>query len=135
VLCVKAQAMGWKPYNRMFVCWELFYVNNGLPMDLVNLQILWCIICRYEEETNNVLVQRSIMCKCLIKYNKVNGITSMITHVQIACSKLFALKKQQLNTMVQSTTTHVQQLGKKRPSPFNITITEFLGAAKPLKFL
>jgi hypothetical protein len=32
--------------------------------------------------------------KGLIKYNKVNGITPMIMHVQITCLKLFALRKQ-----------------------------------------
>jgi len=133
VLCVEAQAVAWKPYSCMFVCWGFFVVNDGLPMGLVNLQILWCIICRYEEATNNVLVQRSILHKGLIKYNKVNRITAMNTHVQIARSKSFAMKKQQLSVVVQSTTTHVQQLGKRRPSPFNKTIIEFFGVANPLK--
>ncbi len=49
-----------------------------------------------------------------------------ITH-----SKLFALKKQELNAMVESTTIHIQELGKKRPSPFNRAIIEFLGATNP----
>lgn len=63
-------------------------------MDLVNPQMLQCIICRFEKTSSDVLIQRSIMWKGLIKYNKVNGITPMTTQLQITHPKLFALRKQ-----------------------------------------
>jgi hypothetical protein len=81
-LAVEAQAMAWKPHSCMLgICWGCFVVNNGPPMDLMNLQMLWCIIRRSEQATNDVLIQKCIMRKGLIKYIKVNGITPMITYV------------------------------------------------------
>ncbi len=80
-LAIEAQAMAWKPHSCMSICWGFFVVNNGLPMDLMNLQMLWCIISRSEQTTNDVLIQKCIMRKGLIKYIKVNGITPMITYV------------------------------------------------------
>ncbi len=66
------------------------------------------MICKYEQTTNDVLAQRSIMRKGLVKYNKVDGIIPMSIHVQIAHLKLFTLRKQQLNVVVEPTTIHVQ---------------------------
>jgi hypothetical protein len=85
--------MAWNSYSCMSIYWGLFALNNGLHVDLVNLQMLQCIICRLEQSTKDVLVQICILHKGLIAYNKVNGITPMITHVQIAHPKLFALRK------------------------------------------
>jgi hypothetical protein len=96
-------------------------------MHLVNLQMLQCIICRYEQATNNVLTQRSTLCKGLIRYNKVNGITPMIMHVQISHSKLFTLKKQ-FSAMTKPITIHDWQPGKKRIGPFSCAIIDFFGA-------
>jgi hypothetical protein len=48
-----------------------------------------------------------IMCKGLIKYNKVNGLILMTIHVQIANPKLFGLNKQQFNEVVEPLSTHV----------------------------
>jgi hypothetical protein len=42
-LVVESQAMAWKPHSHMFICWGFFVVNDGLLMDLMNLQMLWCI--------------------------------------------------------------------------------------------
>ncbi len=50
-------------------------------------------MCRFEQATNNVLAQRSIMRKGLIKYTKANRITPMIICVQAAHPKLFASRK------------------------------------------
>ncbi len=69
-------------------------MNDGMIVDFVNPQMLLCIICRYEQTTNDVLVQISIMHKGLIKYNKVDGINPMSIYVQIAHSKLFVMRKQ-----------------------------------------
>jgi len=43
-------------------------------MNLVKLQMFWCII-------PNVLMQRSIIDKGLIKYFKINGIIPLNIHV------------------------------------------------------
>jgi hypothetical protein len=67
-----------------------------------------------------------ILHKGLIKYNKVNGLILMIIHVQIANPKLFGLRKQQLNEVVEPLSTHVRQLGKKMTSPSNHAIIGFL---------
>ncbi len=103
-------------------------MNDGLLLDLVNPQMLQCIICRYEQSTNDALAQRFILCKGLIKYNKVNGITPMIMHVQITHLKLFALRKQQFNAMIKLITIHVRQLGKKRIGPSSCVIIDFFAA-------
>ncbi len=71
----------------------IFTINDDLHVDLVNLQILWCIICKSEQTSNDVLAQKSIMHKCLIKYIRINGITLVIIHVQITHPKLFVMKK------------------------------------------
>jgi hypothetical protein len=89
----KTRVVTWKLHNCMFICWGFFVVRDGLPMDLVKSQVLQCISCRSEQTFNNVLIQRSILCKGLIKYNKINGITPIIIHVQIAHLKLFVKKK------------------------------------------
>jgi hypothetical protein len=53
-----------------------------MPMDLVNPQMLQCIIYRFEQTYVNVLTQRSTFFrKGLMKYNKTNVITTHI-HVQ-----------------------------------------------------
>jgi hypothetical protein len=49
-----------------------------------------------EKKSNNVLSQISILKKCLIKCNKINGITPMNIHVDIVHPKLFTQGKVQL---------------------------------------
>ncbi len=59
-------------------------------MDLVKPQVLQCKMCRSEYASNDVLAQRSTLCKGLIKFNKVNDITPMTMcklHIQVICSK------------------------------------------------
>jgi hypothetical protein len=85
-----------------------FVVNNGLPVDLVNTQMLWCIICRFEQTFNDVLVQKSTMFKGLIKYNKINWMTPMTIHVQTTQMKIFALKNQLSNEVVEHVVIHAQ---------------------------
>jgi hypothetical protein len=84
----------------------IFTINDGLPLDLVNLQILWCIICKSKQTFNDVLAQKSIMHKGLIKYNKVDGINPMSIYVQIAHLKLLVMRKQRFNAAVEPTTIH-----------------------------
>jgi hypothetical protein len=71
----------------------IFVINNGLLVDLVIPQMLWCIIYRFEQVFNDVLVQRYML-------HKVNGITPMTTHVQSAHPRFFVKRKQQLNEKV-----------------------------------
>jgi hypothetical protein len=64
------------------------------------------MICKLEQVFNNVLAQRSTFCKGLIKYNKINDITLMTIHVQIAHPRLFA-KRKQLSEKVAKPVIHV----------------------------
>lgn len=85
--------MACKFHNCMPICWGLFIMNNGLHVDLVNLQMLQCVICKLKQATITVLVQIFTLHKGLITYNKVNVITTMITRVQIAQPNFFVLRK------------------------------------------
>jgi hypothetical protein len=76
--------------------------------------MLWCIICKSKQASSDVLVQRSMLHKGLIKYSKVNGITPMTIHVQIAHPRLFVQRKQQLSEKVAKFVDHVQQSRKKK---------------------
>jgi hypothetical protein len=40
------QALLWKPHNMIIVCCNLFAINNNLLGDLVDLQMIQCIICK-----------------------------------------------------------------------------------------
>ncbi len=68
----------------------------------MKLQMLQYIIYRFNQTFGNVLAQIYIHYKGLIKYNKVDGIIPMNTHVQIAHLKLFVQRKQ-LNKKVGNT--------------------------------
>jgi hypothetical protein len=58
----------------------------------------------------------------------------MIVHVQTTHLRLFAARKQ-LNEKVVKPIAHVQQLGKKRTSPFAYTIIAFFGAINLYKVI
>jgi len=62
---------------------------------------------------NDVMVQKSIMLKGLIKCSNINGMTPMTIHVQTTHRKLFALKKQLFNEVVEHVVIHAQQSRKK----------------------
>ncbi len=64
------------PFARGF-----FVVNDDLHVDFENLQILQCIIYILEKMACNFISQSSILKRGLIKNNKINGNTSMNTHV------------------------------------------------------
>jgi hypothetical protein len=85
--------MSWRPHNRLSIYWGIFAINDGLLVDLVKPQVLCCIICKFEQASSDVLIQRSTFCKGLIKYIKVNDIIPMTIHVQIAHPRLFAQRK------------------------------------------
>jgi hypothetical protein len=87
---------------------DFFVVNNGLFVDLVKLQMLRCIIYRFNQTFGNVLAQRSTRYKGLIKYSKVDGVP-MNTCVQIAHLKLLAQKKQFNKKVAEHVVHYVQQ--------------------------
>lgn len=43
---MELQSLLWKPHNMMYTCWNCFVVNNNIHFDLVNPQMLRCIICQ-----------------------------------------------------------------------------------------
>jgi len=70
-------------HTSKFLFAEVFFVvNDNLPIDRLNLQMLKCIICRSQQTYSNILNQSSsIVRKNFTKYGKTNGITLMKTHV------------------------------------------------------
>jgi hypothetical protein len=95
--------------------------------------MLWCIICKSKQAFSDVLVQRSMLHKGLIKYSKVNGIIPMTIHVQTAHPRLFVQRKQQLSEKVAKFVDHVQQTRKKRITISPCAITSFFGSTNLLK--
>jgi hypothetical protein len=57
-------------------------------VDLVNPQMLGCIIFMFHQVINNILNQNYILCKGLIKYSKTN--TFMKIHVDSTHFRSFA---------------------------------------------
>ncbi len=55
--------------------------------------MLWCIICRIEQASVLDLCKHFTLRKGFIKYDKINGITPMKTHVEFVHPKLVACKK------------------------------------------
>jgi hypothetical protein len=106
-----------------------------LHVDLENLQMLQGIICILEKVVNNVLSQSFVLKKGLIKYNNINGIIPMKTHVDSIHPWLFTQRKSQLakKATMGSDADHVQQQGEKRTRPFSFIITTYFGSTKPFK--
>ncbi len=103
-------------------------MNDDFFVDFENMQMLWCIVCKLQKTSGIVLSQSYILRNNLTKYNKINGIIPMKTHVDIAHPKLFALRKTQLAkkaTIVNA--NHTWQKGKKRTRASSFTITLILG--------
>jgi hypothetical protein len=61
-----------------FYLLDLFVVHDNLHVDFVNPQMLWRIICRFQQAFDNILNQSSITKTHFnVKYNKTNGISLM----------------------------------------------------------
>ncbi len=58
---IKAQVAACIPHNWMSKCWGFVVVNNGWLVDLLNLQVLQCIICKFGRAFSNALTQRFIL--------------------------------------------------------------------------
>jgi hypothetical protein len=79
---MKAQVATCILHNWMFKCLGFVVVKNGWLVDLLKLQVLQCIICKFEPASSNALTQRLIfllwvlLCKlhmqnCLLKKNNL----------------------------------------------------------------
>ncbi len=93
LVAIGARVVSLKPHIHLSICWGFFFINDGLLVDLVKPQVLWCIICKYEQTFNDDLVQRSKFRKALIKYSKVNDITPMTTSCANCTSKVIYVKE------------------------------------------
>ncbi len=110
-------------------------MNDDLNVDFENLQMLRCIVCILEKVASNFLSQSFVLRKGLIKYNKINGISPMTTHVDFIHPGLFVQRKSQLakKATMGSDADHVRQQRKKKIRPFNFVITTYFGSTNPFK--
>jgi hypothetical protein len=70
-----AQKQIWKPHGRTSLCWSFYCVNDNVKVDLVNTQIMCCILCYQNLAIGiNPRIQAK---KGLISYYKTIGITSL----------------------------------------------------------
>jgi len=84
-----------------------FVANDNLHVDNGNPWMLKCIICKFEQVSDNVLTESySIIRKGFIKY-KCNGVTPMKTHIDCVHPKLLARRKQLIEMIPLD---HIQQL-------------------------
>ncbi len=91
---MEIQVLLWKPHNNTSICLSFFVVNDNLPINIENPQMLWCIVYIFQHAYGNILNQsNSIIRKGLIKYSKTNGITIMKTHIDNVHLHLFAKRK------------------------------------------
>jgi hypothetical protein len=49
------QALSWKPRNMTSICYNFFAINENLLVNLVDLQMLWCTICKSRQAYGNIL--------------------------------------------------------------------------------
>jgi hypothetical protein len=90
---IQVQVIAWKSHSQTSLCWVFFVKNDNLPMDLKKLQLLRCIICKIKQASAIDLCQCFTLQKDIIKYDKINGITPMRTHVEFSHPKLVAYRK------------------------------------------
>jgi hypothetical protein len=108
------QVIAWKPHSPTSLCWGFFAINDNLPVDLKKLQLLRCIIYKIKQASAFDLCQCFTLQKGLIKYEKINKITPMRTHVEFAHPKLVACKKLAITEeLIVIVAGHSQQCGKK----------------------
>ncbi len=128
-IITEAQAQKWKAHNMNSIGWGLFVVNNNLYVDLVNTQMLRCIIYKSQQIVGNILNQ-SFIPKGFIKCSNANGVTPMKTHVDFAHSCSVAKRKLILveKFMVKHVDLyHSWQLKKKSARTFGLIIMTVFG--------
>jgi hypothetical protein len=77
-----------------------FVINDNLYINLVNLKMLRCIICKFQQVVDNILNESFAVCKGLVKYNKATSVTPMKTHVDYAHFCLVVKKKLNTNSKI-----------------------------------
>ncbi len=112
------QVLLWKLHNNTSICLSFFVVNDNLPTNIENPQMLRCIVYIFQHASSNILNQsNSIIRKGLIQYSKTNGITIMKTHIDNVHLHLLAKRKIVLNgkaIIKLFGTYHSWQHGKKK---------------------
>ncbi len=78
---------------------SFFSMNDDLFVDLVNPQMLQCIVYRLEQTSCNVLSQRFVSKKRFIMYNKITNITLMKTHFDCLHKKKLQLIEMAIEKM------------------------------------
>ncbi len=78
---MELQTLLWKQHNVMYMCWSFFVINDNIPIDFANPQMLHYVIYQTQQAFINILDQSSIVKNDHITYSKTNGITPMKTHV------------------------------------------------------
>ncbi len=130
---VKAQATLWKPHHYSSICYGFFVVNDNLDVDIMNPQMLRCIIYRFEQANENVLTKSCyILNKGFIKYNKYNGVIPTETQIECVHPKLLTTKRKQI-IEINIPLNHIWQPTKKRVGDTGIAITNFFGLSNLYK--
>jgi hypothetical protein len=70
-----AERKGWRPHERLYLCWSFYYVNDNAEIDCENTQIMHYILRYYEPIIG--INSRTQARKGLISYYKTNGMTSL----------------------------------------------------------
>jgi hypothetical protein len=58
---LQKQVKFWKPWSCNALTWAFFCVNDGKPVDLINAQVMKCIICYNEIVGPTILAQQTRM--------------------------------------------------------------------------
>jgi hypothetical protein len=91
----------WKPHGKTSLCWIFHYINDNAQIDLVNPQIMRCILCCQNLVIGiNPITQ---MRKGLISYYETNGITSFKKHTDIDHSFIATMFVKKVNSLLKST--------------------------------
>jgi len=54
---MEVRVLLWKLHNNTSICLNFFVVNENLPVDLENPQMLWCIVYVSQHASSNILNQ------------------------------------------------------------------------------
>jgi hypothetical protein len=57
------QSLLWKPHNKTFILWSFFAINANLLVDMLNPQMLKCIICQFRQTSRNILNHLALLLK------------------------------------------------------------------------
>ncbi len=107
-----------------------FFITNVFQTSTMIYQSSTCIK-NCQTMTNFYLHFNVLSLKGLIKYNKMNDIAPMKTHIDVTHAHLLVKRKLKLTIIVATNhfdINHSQQLRKRKVAPFGSTITTFFGS-------